>query len=115
MKKKCLSICLSLALAVTAAFVCPQSQTVTKAASIVFADAVQVAFNTTYQGVVPAKTYEDSQYKYKLSVVDAGLLEIYTQEAPDYYIYDDNGDRLDRIWVGGKAENDTKLYLNDGE
>lgn len=115
MKKKCLSICLSLALAVTATFVCPQNQTVAKAAVLDFADAVQVTFNTTYQGMVPAKTYEDSQYKYKLSVEDAGLLEIDAQGTPDYYIYDDNGDRLERIWVGDNAENDTKLYLNAGD
>ena len=115
MRKKCLSICLSLALAVTAVFVCPQSQMVTQATAPTFTDAVQVTFDTTYQGVIPAKTYEASQYKYKLSIEDAGLLEIYAQGTPDYYIYNENGDELERVWVGDNTENDTKLYLNTGE
>ena len=113
--KRYVSMFLLLALVITAITVYPKKQMVVRADAFGFEDATVVVFDQDYEGVVVAKTYEDSDYKYKLSISEAGLVEIYTKGTPDYIIYDDKGEKLEKVWIGDKPEYDARIYLNVGD
>ena len=113
--KRYLSMLLSLVLVFTAITVYPKNQTVVLADSLAFEDAKEVVFDQEYEGTVLAKTYGDSDYKYKVSILEAGLVEIYTKGTPDYIVYNDKGVKLEKVWIGDKPEYNERIYLNVGD